>query len=83
MLPAAQSITGLALFVVGLAFVDADRVLRAQTPAAPTADAAEAAPLNWTTQQDHQNMMEQLGIQALRPGPNGRPGAPNSLLIYS
>jgi hypothetical protein len=34
--------------------------------------------LNWTTQQDHQNMMEQLGIQALRPGPSGRAGAPNS-----
>ena len=32
----------------------------------------------WTTQQDHRNMMEQLGIKALRPGPSGRAGAPNS-----
>jgi hypothetical protein len=32
---------------------------------------------NWTTQQDHQNMMEQLGIKKLRPGPSGRQGAPN------
>jgi hypothetical protein len=36
------------------------------------------APLNWTTQQDHKNMMEQLGIKVLRPGPSGRPGTPNS-----
>lgn len=34
-------------------------------------------PLNWTTEQDHRNMMEQLGIAALRPGPSGREGAPN------
>src|SRR5215510_14613427 len=34
-------------------------------------------PLNWTTEQDHRNMMEQLRIKALRPGPSGREGAPN------
>jgi lysophospholipase L1-like esterase len=34
-------------------------------------------PLNWTAQQDHQNMMEQLGIKALRPGPSGNEKAPN------
>ena len=28
-------------------------------------------PKTWTAQQDHQNMMEQLGIKALRPGPSG------------
>jgi lysophospholipase L1-like esterase len=32
---------------------------------------------NWTAQQDHQNMMEQLGIKALRPGPSGNDKAPN------
>ncbi|MBC8003617.1 MAG: acetylxylan esterase [Opitutaceae bacterium] len=32
---------------------------------------------NWTTQQDHKNMLEQLGIKALRPGPSGRAGATN------
>ena len=45
------------------------------------ADAAEStapAPLNWTAQQDHQNMKEQLGISRLRPGPSGRAGATNS-----
>jgi hypothetical protein len=36
-----------------------------------------AAPLNWTAEQDHRNMMEQLGIQALRPGPSGNENDPN------
>jgi hypothetical protein len=34
-------------------------------------------PMNWTAAQDHQNMMQQLGIQALRPGPSGNEAAPN------
>ncbi len=32
---------------------------------------------NWTTAEDHKNMMEQLGIKRLRPGPSGRRGATN------
>ncbi len=32
---------------------------------------------NWTSAQDHQNMMDQLGIKALRPGPSGNESAPN------
>src|SRR3954469_1286444 len=36
-----------------------------------------AAPKTWTAQEDHQNMMEQLGIKALRPGPSGNEQAPN------
>jgi hypothetical protein len=37
-------------------------------------------PLTWTTQQDHQNMKDQLGIKTLRPGPSGNaaPGTPNA-----
>lgn len=35
-------------------------------------------PVNWTAQQDHRHMMEQLGIVRLRPGPSGQPGAPNA-----
>lgn len=35
------------------------------------------APKEWTTAEDHRNMMEQLGIKALRPGPSGNPTAPN------
>ena len=34
-------------------------------------------PMNWTAEQDHQNMMDQLGILALRPGPSGNESAPN------
>lgn len=34
-------------------------------------------PVTFTTQQDHENMMKQLGIKALRPGPSGNENAPN------
>lgn len=33
--------------------------------------------LGWTTQQDHDNMKQQLGIKKLRPGPSGNEAAPN------
>src|SRR6516162_10247807 len=39
--------------------------------------AGPGEPRNWTAAQDHQNMMEQLGIKALRPGPSGNENAPN------
>src|SRR5438132_11673110 len=32
---------------------------------------------NWTAADDHRNMMEQLGIKTLRPGPSGNEQAPN------
>jgi hypothetical protein len=32
----------------------------------------------WTTAEDHQNMMQQLGITKLRPGPSGTEGRPDS-----
>jgi hypothetical protein len=32
---------------------------------------------DWTAVQDHQNMMDQLGIKALRPGPSGNEAGPN------
>ena len=47
--------------------------LFAQQPAIPL----ESGLKNWTTQQDHQNMMMQLGIRKLRPGPNADANAPN------
>jgi (4-O-methyl)-D-glucuronate---lignin esterase len=34
-------------------------------------------PKTWTAAEDHQNMMEQLGITRLRPGPSGNEQAPN------
>jgi len=49
----------------------------------PVSNAAQAntgglpQPMNWTTTEDHKNMMEQLGIKALRPGPSGNESAPN------
>src|SRR5215207_1806789 len=63
-------------FFVALLLVIGAACLQAQDSPA-TAEAAKA-PLNWTTQEDHQNMMEQLGIKRLRPGPSSKPGAPNS-----
>jgi hypothetical protein len=33
--------------------------------------------VNWTAEQDHQNMMDQLGIKAVRPGPSGNESDPN------
>jgi hypothetical protein len=34
-------------------------------------------PVKFTTGEDHQNMMDQLGIKSLRPGPSGNESAPN------
>src|SRR3954470_10233558 len=50
------------------------------TPRMKGADGAalSTGSTNWTASQDHKNMMVQLGIKALRPGPSGRPGATNS-----
>jgi lysophospholipase L1-like esterase len=42
-----------------------------------SAFAQPPAPVTFTTQQDHRNMMDQLGIKALRPGPSGNENAPN------
>ena len=38
---------------------------------------AQSPPVTFTTDQDRQNMMDQLGIKALRPGPSGNEKAPN------
>jgi hypothetical protein len=59
----------------------------AQPPAAPQPQASPAAPAPGpgrgvnpnaaATAADHKNMLEQLGIKALRPGPSGNEAAPN------
>ena len=52
----------------------------AQTPAAagqPPAGGPPPNPNAALTADDHRNMMEQLGIKALRPGPSGNESAPN------
>ena len=38
---------------------------------------AQNAPVTFTAQQDQENMMQQLGIKSLRPGPSGDERAPN------
>ena len=45
----------------------------AQKPEPSTA----AESKGWTTKQDHQNMMDQLGIKKLRPGPNASEDSDN------
>src|SRR6266567_526031 len=47
------------------------------SPSAAPPSCTAGAPLDWSAEQDHQNMMDQLGIKALRPGPNGDEKAPN------
>src|SRR3954465_442057 len=43
----------------------------------PGGDAAAREAQQRATAQDHQQMMAQLGIKALRPGPSGTESAPN------
>ncbi len=50
----------------------------AQPAPAPAGSAAPAASVAWTAAQDHADMMAQLGITRLRPGPSGRVDAPNA-----
>ena len=44
---------------------------RAQPATTPSTSANLPPPMNWNAEQDHQNMMEQLGIKSLRPGADG------------
>lgn len=45
---------------------------------APTLDdGTQPPPKNWTTAEDHRDMMRQLGITSLRPGPSGNPDDPD------
>ncbi|HUG72801.1 MAG TPA: hypothetical protein VMK82_05195 [Steroidobacteraceae bacterium] len=49
----------------------------AAQPSAPAA-ATGATASGWTTQQDHQHMLQQLGITRLRPGRNANADQPNA-----
>ena len=68
-------------FVAGLTLVISVGNLAGQTNPVPAASSASAS-TNWTTAQDHRNMMEQLGITKLRPGPNGNANATNNAANY-
>lgn len=71
--------TGLAMACSLIVLPSSRGLLRAETGSQLTnASARTGEPLNWTTQQDHKNMMEQLGITRLRPGPSGQPSATNA-----
>lgn len=50
----------------------------AQQASTGTSSAQHPAPVNFTAEQDHQHMLKQLGIKALRPGPSGDEKAPNA-----
>ena len=72
-----------ALAGIALAFMAADlfsqqvsQQVSQQPPISPEAAKAREAAAQ-ATARDHQNMMDQLGIKALRPGPSGTETAPN------
>jgi lysophospholipase L1-like esterase len=72
----ASQIGGIACFIALLGVLAA---LPGQVPASPAAGEGKTLePLNWSAREDHKNMMEQLGITRLRPGPSGQPGTPNA-----
>ena len=80
-------VTGSAWIFSGAAIVMFSAHPNAQQPATAPAPPAAAAPAPAAgpppnpnaaaTDADHKNMMEQLGIKALRPGPSGNETAPN------
>ncbi|HTY63981.1 MAG TPA: acetylxylan esterase [Acidobacteriota bacterium] len=62
------------LSLAGILAILAVSISFGQQPAgSPSAPEAKA----WTTAEDHQNMMQQLDIKTLRPGPSGNENAPN------
>ena len=52
-------------------------VLASLAFAAVCAAQTDPLPVTFTADQDHQNMMDQLGIKVLRPGPSGDEESPN------
>ena len=58
------------LFALFVSSASAQQASKATTSSYPP-------PVNFSAQEDHQNMMDQLGIEALRPGPSGDEKAPN------
>jgi hypothetical protein len=68
-------------FVAGLLCASSVTNLSGQTSPVPGTNSTPAA-TNWTTAQDHRNMMQQLGITKLRPGRNGNPNATNNPANY-
>jgi lysophospholipase L1-like esterase len=67
------------VFTSLLATIAFQTAVAQQSPSssAPAPPCSAGAPLDWTAEQDHQNMMDQLAIKALRPGPSGNESDPN------
>jgi len=61
--------------VIAAALISIATLVAQQAP--PAAPASGPEQKAWTNADDHQNMMAQLGIKTLRPGPSGNPQAPN------
>ena len=61
--------------LVGLAIVSIGLLLIAPLYGQQTTSAPE--PKSWTTAEDHQHLLAQLGIRTLRPGPSGNEKDPN------
>jgi (4-O-methyl)-D-glucuronate---lignin esterase len=64
------------LLAIACAFCAAAAIGRRATQLSAAAS-AQPQPKEWTTAEDHQNMMEQLGIRKLRPAPTANESAPN------
>lgn len=62
-----------ASLILGLVF----RITYAQAPPVSGDKQLPAPAVNWSQEQDQQNMMAQLGIKVLRPGASGDEAAPN------
>jgi lysophospholipase L1-like esterase len=66
-------LASVAALIVGL--ISADSAFAQQQSASQRDTTAHAT---WTAADDHENMMQQLGIRALRPGPSGNEQDPNN-----
>ena len=66
---------GSLLLILGLGFTALAQ--QQQPPKPPPGFGPPTPEQQAATEADHQNMMEQLGITALRPGPSGNEQAPN------
>ena len=77
----ATRVTTRVAVVSALAVLVCQMATAQQTPGAPAGapvfPAPGCQPMSWTAEQDHRNMMDQLGIKALRPGPSGNENAPH------
>src|SRR4051812_37005277 len=70
-----RAISFTAVFL-GMAFAPSSPC-SAQEGAASRGAAQDREPVVFTTRQDHQNMLDQLGITRLRPGRDSNPNSPN------